>query len=173
MGVFTNTLYPAGGEAGDGGGIVQVRTFSRSGPLSYSAVNQSTYNCLLYGEITPRTATNKILIFASINGVANRGGGEWESWLGYNTTAPNGTTVTGSDQAVGNWTTINMMTGLGSWGRNDQTIGTDTGNAIHSPNTTNAARYAIITNRKSSIYVNNEWSTNDQGTSLILMEISS
>ena len=74
---------------------------------------------------------------------------------------------------AGKTTTINMMTGLGSWGRNDQTIGTDTGNAIHSPNTTNAARYAIITNRKSSIYVNNAWSTNDQGTSLILMEVSS
>ena len=174
MGIFTNSLYPAGGETGSGGGIIQVRSFSRSGPLQYNGINASTYNCLLYGEITPQTATNKILIFASINGVANRGGNEWEAWLGYNATAPNGTTITGSDQGVGNWSgTLGMMTGLGSWGRNDQTIGTFTSNEIHSPATTNTCRYAIITNRKSTIYINNEWSSGNKGTSLILMEVSS
>ena len=174
MGIFTNTIYPSGGEAGDGGGIVQVRTFSRTGPLQYNGINQNTYNTLLYGAITPRTATNKILIFASINGVANRGGNEWEAWLGYNATATNGTTITGSDQGVGNWSgNLGMMTGLGSWGRTDQTIGTFTTNTLHNPLTTSTCRYAIIINRKSTIYINNEWGSNNPGTSLILMEISS
>ena len=174
MGVFTNSLYPAGGEVGDGGGIVQVKVYHRAGPLSYSQVNQYTYNTLLYGDITPRTATNKILIFASINGVANRGGSEWEAWLGHNPLAPNGTTITGNDQGTGNWSsTLAGMTGLGSWGRNDQTIGTFTANVIHTPNTTSVCRYGIITNRKSAIYVNNEWGSGDPGTSLILMEVSS
>ena len=36
MTIFTNKIFPSGGEAGDGGGIVQVRTFHRSGPLSFS-----------------------------------------------------------------------------------------------------------------------------------------
>ena len=179
MAIFTNGVFPAGGEAGDGGGIVQVRNFHRSGPLSYSGINSSTYNCLLYSEITPSDNTNKILIFASIDGVANRGGSEWEAWIGYNANATNGSTITASDQGVGGWTNLAPITGLGSWGSGDQTIGSYNAHILHAPATTSLCRYEIITNRRSSIYVNNEWNTSpdaggsDQGTSLILMEISS
>ena len=62
MSIFTNGLFPSGGEAGDGGGIIQVRNFHRSGPLSFSQGSSSSYNCLLYSEITPRDSSNKILI---------------------------------------------------------------------------------------------------------------
>ena len=180
MAIFTNGIFPAGGEAGDGGGIIQVRNFHRSGPLSYSNNNSSnTYNTLLYSEITPRNNSNKILIFASIDGVANRGNSEWEAWIGYNATAPNGTTITASDQSVGGWTNLAPITGLGAWGSNDQTIGTYSAHILHAPATTSVCRYEIITNRRSAIFVNNEWNTSpdaggsDQGTSLILMEVAS
>ena len=180
MTVFTNKIFPAGGEAGDGGGIVQVRNFHRSGPLSYSGVNSSTYNCLLYAEITPRDNSNKILIFGSIDGVAYRANsGEWEAWLAYNATAPNGTTITANDQSVGGWTNLCPMTGLGAWSNASQTIGSYNAHFMHNPGSTSLQRYEIITNRRTSVYVNDEWNTNpdaggtDQGTSLILMEISS
>lgn len=180
MAIFTDGLFPSGGEAGDGGGIIQVRNFHRSGPLSYNSVNDTTYNCLLYSEITPRNTSNKILIMGSIDGVANRGGGgEAEAWIGYNATAPNGTTITASDQSVGGWTNLAPVTGLMAWSRENQTIGSYNFHIMHSPATTSICRYSLITNRRTSIYVNNEFNTSpdaggsDQGTSIILMEISS
>ena len=60
----------------------------------------------------------------SIDGVAYRSGsGEWEAWLGYNATAPNGTTITANDQGVGAWTNLAPVTGLGAWNNASQTIG--------------------------------------------------
>jgi len=180
MPIFTNSVFPAAGEAGDGGGIIQVRNFHRSGPLSYSSVNDTTYNCLLYSEITPSDSSNKILIMGSIDGIANRGGGgEAEAWLGTNTTATNGTTITANDQGVGAWTNLAPVTGLMGWSRESQHIGSTTFHIMHSPGSTSLQRYCLITNRRSGIYVNNEFNTSpdaggsDQGTSIILMEISS
>ena len=180
MTIFTNKIFPSAGEAGDGGGIVQVRNFHRSGPLNYSTAGDQTYNCLLYSEITPRDSSNKILIMGSIDGVAHRSSsGEWEAWVGYNATAPNGTTITGNDQAVGGWTNLAPVTGLGAWNNASQTIGSYNFHVMHSPGSTSLQRYELINNTRSGVFINNEWNTNpdaggsDQGTSIILMEISS
>lgn len=180
MTIFTNKIFPAGGEAGDGGGIVQVRNFHRSGPLSFSQGSSSSYNCLLYSEITPRDSSNKILIMGSIDGVAYRSGsGEWEAWLGYNALASNGTTITANDQGVGSWTNLCPVTGLGAWNNASQTIGSYNFHVLHSPGSTSLQRYELINNTRSGVFINNEWNTNpdaggsDQGTSIILMEISS
>ena len=180
MAIFTNGVFPAGGEAGDGGGIIQVAQGSRSGPVYYYQIGTGTYICACYADITPRDSNNKILINASLDGVANPGSsGEWEAWLGYNTTAPNGTTVTGVDQGVGGWTNIGVVTGLGGWNTTNQSIGTYNAHVLHSPATTNICRYCIIVNRRSGVYFNNEFNTgpdaggSDQGTTITLMEISS
>lgn len=184
MAIFTDGVFPAGGLAGDGGGIIQVAQGSRSGPVYYYGINDGTYICACYADITPRDNTNKILINASLDGVAHRGGsgaaaaGEFEAWLGYNTTAPNGSTVTGADQGVGGWTNIAVVTGLGAWYNSNQHIGTCNANVLHSPATTNVCRYCIIVNRRSAVYFNNEFNTNpdaggsDQGTTITLMEVS-
>ncbi len=184
MAIYTNGLFPSGGLAGDGGGIIQVAHGSRSGPVYYNSVGDTTYSCACYADITPRDNTNKILIFASLDGVAHRGGsgnaasGEFEGWVGYNATAPNGTVITASDQSVGGWTNLAPITGLGAWNNSNQVIGSKNAHILHSPNTTNICRYQIIVNRRSAIYFNNEWNTNpdaggsDQGTTLLLMEVS-
>lgn len=180
MPIYTNSLFPSGGEAGDGGGIIQVAHGSRSGEVSYSAVNESSYNCACYADITPKSSSNKILIFASLDGVAHRSGsGEWEGWLAYNANAPNGTTITAADQGVGGWTNIGTITGLGAWNNGSQSIGSFSCVQLHSPNTTNVCRYQIIVDRRSAVYFNNEFNTNpdaggsDLGTTIILMEVSS
>lgn len=185
MAIFTNGVFPSGGEAGDGGGIIQVAHGSRSGEVYYYSINEGVYICACYADITPRDNTNKILIFASLDGVANRTGsgnasaGEWEGWLGYNATATNGTTITAADQAVGSWTNIGNVTGLGAWNNSQQSIGSNACCSLHAPNTTDICRYQIIVNRRSAVYFNNEFNTNpdvagtDQGTTLLLMEVSS
>ena len=184
MTIFTNGVFPAGGLAGDGGGIIQVAQGSRSGPVYYYSIGSSTYICACYADITPRDNTNKILINASLDGVANPGGsgsaaaGEWEAWLVYNANAPNGSTITAADQAVGGWTNIGVVTGLGAWNTTNQSIGSFNAHVLHSPATTNVCRYCIVVNRRSAVYFNNEFNTNpdaggsDQGTTITLMEIS-
>ena len=184
MAIFTNGVFPSGGLAGDGGGIIQVVHGSRSGPVYYYKIGDTTYICACYAEITPRDNTNKILVFASLDGSAHRGGsgnaaaGEFEGWLGYNATAPNGTTVTGADQGVGGWANIGNITGLGAWFNSNQSIGSCSCVQLHSPNTTNICRYQIIVNRRSAVYFNNEFNTgpdvggSDLGTTLVLMEVS-
>lgn len=181
MTIFTNSVFPADGESGDGGGVIQVTHGSRSGPVYYYRIGSTTYICACYADITPRKNTNKILIQAHLNGLAHRGGnsGEFEGWVGYNATAPNGTTVTAFDQAVGGWTNLAPITGLGTWNTSSLNYGSETSICLHSPNTTNICRYIIILNRRSDIYFNNEWNTNpdaggsDQGTTITLMEVSS
>jgi len=184
MAIFTNGVFPSGGEAGDGGGIIQVAHGSNSGAQYYYKINDGVKISVCYADITPRNSSNKILIFASLDGVANRGGsgnaqsGEFESWLGYNATY-NGSTVTSSGSGVTAWTNIGNITGLGAWYNTNQSVGSYTCCSLHSPNTTNICRYTIIANRRSAVYFNNEFNTNpdaggsDQGTTILLMEVSS
>lgn len=184
MALFGNGVFPAGGEAGDGGGIIQVRNFSRIGPLYYYKINSGVYLSVLYADITPSKSTNKILIFASLDGAAHRGGsgnsqaGEFEGWVGYNATY-SGNPVTGNEQGVSAFTNLAPITGLGAWNNANQVVGSKNAHILHSPGTTSLCRYTIIVNRRSAVYVNNEWNTgpdvggSDQGTTITLMEISS
>ena len=172
MAIYTDQIFPAGGEAGDGGGIVQVVTASRAGDISYSASSASVYKNLLVTVITPRRSDSKILVMGSADGVAHRNSGnytgEWEGYLAY---APN---VTTNDGEPTSWTTtLGMITGLGGWGHFEQsTVGSIGFNFIHQPATTSQIYYSITVNRRKQSWFNNEYG-GAKGTSLILMEISS
>tara|TARA_B100001248_G_scaffold159012_1_gene119916 strand:+ start:174 stop:728 length:555 start_codon:yes stop_codon:yes gene_type:complete len=184
MAIFTNNVFPSGGETGHGGGIIQVKNFSRSGPLYYYKINEGVYLSVLISDITPSSSNNKILILASLDGTAHRGGsgnsaaGEFEGWLGYNATY-NGSVVTSNEAGVTAFTNLAPITGLGAWSNSSQVVGSKNAHILHSPGTTSICRYCLIVNRRSAVYVNNEWNTNpdaggsDQGTTITLMEISS
>ena len=64
MALFTNQIFPAAGEAGTGGGIVQVKYMLKTSPSSY---NGSSFGEIggLDVSITPQNSTNKILIMSS------------------------------------------------------------------------------------------------------------
>ena len=184
MAIFTNNVFPSGGETGHGGGIIQVKNFSRSGPLYYYKINEGVYLSVLVSDITPSSSNNKILILASLDGAAHRGGsgnsaaGEFEGWVGYNATY-NGSAVTSNESGVTAWTNLAPITGLGAWSNTNQVVGSKNAHILHSPGTTNICRYTLIVNRRQAVYINNEWNTNpdagtpDQGTTITLMEISS
>ena len=70
MTIFTNKIFPSGGEAGDGGGIVQVRTFHRSGPLSFSQGSELyliIVSFILKLQVLVMILTGTILIMGSID----------------------------------------------------------------------------------------------------------
>ena len=171
MALRTDKIYPLSGEAGNGGGIIQVKFAHREGAFSFSSNSSTTYKTVLTCSITPQSSSNKIFIHASGDGVANRGGGEWEAWLGLNANA----TANNADPT--SWTTLAMMTGLGSWmgGSSEQySIGTYGVNYLHHPNTTSNTNYSIICNRKTAVYWNNEFTgSNPRGTTITLWEVAS
>ncbi len=170
MALFTGGIFPAGGEVGDGGGILQVKSGHRTGDFTFSVSSASVYQNILVVAITPTRSDSKILVFGSADGLANRSSNhneEWEGWLAYN---PNNTSNGGAPTA---WTTsLGMITGLGGWGFGPSSYSSVSFNYIHSPNTTSQVHYALVANRRSAARFNNEYGSHN-GTSLILMEISS
>lgn len=171
MALFTGGVFPAGGEVGDGGGVLQVTSGFRTGEFSFSQSSHAVYQNILVVAITPTRNDSKILVFGSADGIACRGSShaeEWEGWLAYN---PNNTTNGGSP--TGWHTSLGMITGLGAWGGFGQaTVGSIGFNFLHSPNTTSQVHYALIANRRKISRYNNEYGSHN-GTSLICMEISS
>ena len=172
MAVYSSRYFPAGGEVGHGGGILQVKSAFRTGAISYSQSSASDYKNLLVIDITPTRNDSKILVMGSADGVAHRNntdhGGEWEGYLAY---APNNTS---NDGEPTNWgTTLGMITGLGGWGAFGQaTVGSIGFSFIHQPATTNQIYYSITVNRRKQSWFNEEYG-GSKGTSIILMEISS
>ena len=172
MAVYSSRYFPSGGEAGFGGGILQIKTGFRTGAVEYSQSSASVYKNLLVVDITPTRSDSKILVMGSADGVAHRNAtnysGEWEGYLAYN---PNNTNNDGAPTA---WTTtLGMITGLGGWGGGGQMGKSSMGfNFLHQPSTTNACYYSLSINRRTTSYFNNEYGSS-KGTSIILMEISS
>ena len=172
MAIYAGQYFPADGEAGFGGGILQVKSAFRSGAVSFSQSSASVYKNLLVCEITPTRSDSKILVMGSADGVGHRNSsnytGEWEGYLAYN---PNNTNNDGAPTA---WTTtLGMISGLGGWGGHAETGKSSMGfNYLHSPNTTNACYYSLSINRRSQSWFNEEYS-GARGCNIILMEISS
>lgn len=172
MAIYTGQIFPSGGEAGQGGGIIQVKTGTRQGDISYSGSSASVYKNLLVVSITPTRSDSKILVMGSADGVGHRNSsnytGEWEGYLAYN---PN---VTTNDGAPTVWTTtLGMITGLGGWGGGGQMGKSSMGfNVLHEPATTSICHYSLSVNRRTTSWFNNEYGSSN-GCSITLMEISS
>ena len=172
MAVYAGQYFPSGGEAGFGGGVLQVKSAFRTGAVSYSQSSASDYKNLLVCSITPTRSDSKILVMGSADGVAHRQSGnftgEWEGFLAY---APN---VTTNDGEPTFWTTtLGMITGLGGWGGHDQAGKSSMGfKYIHEPATTSEVFYALAINRRKASWFNDEYGS-ARGTNIILMEISS
>ena len=64
MAIFANQIFPASGEQGTGGGIIQVKYMLKTSPSSY---NGSSFGEIggLDVTITPQNSSNKILIMSS------------------------------------------------------------------------------------------------------------
>ena len=90
MTIYADQIFPAGGEAGQGGGIIQVaRAFHTSG-LSYS-MNGNYHTANMSVSITPRSSSNKILIMWDIN--VGTTGGAAGYFLGIRRSAPNASNI--------------------------------------------------------------------------------
>ena len=73
MGLFSSTLFPAGGESGDGGGVIQVKQNTKTSKFattSQAYTDVTGFDC----TITPTSSSNKILVITSANFGAGQDG---------------------------------------------------------------------------------------------------
>ena len=158
MPIYSDQYFPAGGEAGAGGGILQVTYTIKTDTW---ARNSSAFGDItgLYTCITPRHSNNKILVIAKCSCGAGGGGIDNKIRLQYS--------LSGSRYGIGNdqfvrqggsqenyeWTMIHM----------------------HHPNTTSQLCYYVQGMASSNeIFINRDGSNELLGDSVIMaMEVSS
>ena len=180
MALFTNGVFPAGGEAGNGGGIIQIKQTVWSGAAQYDPGNSiatdesdlTHLDCL----ITPQLSTNKILVIYRLNiSISGTTGG---SRLKRSINNGSYTEIClGDSRGNRSRTTSGVSVYQGAW-RNNEIV-----HFLDSPNTTSSIRYRIGFNthdgrtfsvNRSQTDTNNAELDNETATSsLTLMEISS
>ena len=180
MGLFTNTIFPAAGEGGAGGGIIKIAQTNWTGAAYYDPGNSpdtdesdiTNLDC----SITPETNSNKILVIyrlnISIGGTT--GGSRLKRKIGSGSYSE---ICLGDANGNRSRTTSTVSVHQGEW-RNNEIV-----HFLDSPNTTSTCTYRIgfnthdgrvftinrcISDGNSSL-LDNARST----SSLTLMEISS
>ena len=73
MGLFTNNIFPDGGEDGSGGGIIQTVFVDDTTARSFN-INNATHTTSLQASITLNDSSNKVIIMYSVNASGN---GSW------------------------------------------------------------------------------------------------
>lgn len=178
MGLFTNSIQPAGGlAAGYRGGIIQVKYTPVNGVVSNSTSDSGTHCSEFDTTITPVSTSSRILILGSFGAVSSSGGNSF------------GITVRKGSS------TVDAMRGNADGGRSRYTMrGATTWNAdqnhchsyylsvVDHPNTTSATTYRLYVSCESNgtLYFNrNRYNGNSSSpiysramSSLLVMELS-
>ena len=180
MAIYTNGVFPAGGEAGNGGGIIQIKQTVSSGAAQFNPGNTfatdesdlTSLDCL----ITPQLSSNKILVIYRLNiSISGTTGGSR-----LKRSINNGSyseLCLGDARSNRSRTTSGVSVYQGAW-RNNEIV-----HFLDSPNTTSSIRYRIgfnthdgrtfSVNRSQTDTDNAELDNETATSSLTLMEISS
>jgi len=67
MGIFTNSIFPASGEAGNGGGIIQIKFARKNDTFSQSLAQGNESNVCMSVSMACQSSSNKVIIFYSCN----------------------------------------------------------------------------------------------------------
>ncbi len=149
------SIFPVGGEAGDGGGIIQIVIMQKTDKFatnSTSYVDVTGYNC----TITPTSSSNKILVITSANFAAGQDGQNNYARL-----------LRGSTNILTNDQSIRMP--------NAYHVNTFVHTILDSPNTTSATTYKYQVKAESNeVFLNRGGSNVLRGqSSIMLLEVSS
>jgi hypothetical protein len=184
MAVFTNAVFPAAGEAGDGGGVIQheyyvykdVRVISTGG----------NYTVIPYWDatITPQDSSSRILITAWLDW----GGGSSRYTVGarlyYAGGAGSDVHISAADGSTGHYGSNTHGVFMAGGHQNWSNYGRSGNSAIylHQPNTTQTLHYRLYVNEardNSNVYINryyyqtNADYMNYATSGMLLQEVSS
>tara|TARA_R100000231_G_scaffold1424_3_gene2390 strand:+ start:1775 stop:2317 length:543 start_codon:yes stop_codon:yes gene_type:complete len=180
MGLFTNSIFPAGGEGGAGGGIIKITQTNWRGTAYYDPSNNifsdETDITNLDCSLTPETNSNKILVIyrlnISIGGTT--GGSRLKRKIGSGSYSE---ICLGNSSNNRSRVTSTVSVHQGEW-RNNEIV-----HFLDSPNTTSACTYRIGFNTHDgrAFSINRSMTDSDSSlfdnarstSSLTLMEISS
>ena len=159
MALFTSGVFPAGGEAGNGGGVIQQKYYAYKDVRAISTGGSFTLITYWDATITPTDATNKIKITAFLDWA----GGDSRYAIGcrlyYAGGSGSDTHISAADGSTGhlggNTHGCFMSAGHQNW----DNYGRSANSAIylHEPNTTSELHYKLYVNENrddSTVYIN-------------------
>ena len=145
MSIFTDGIYPAGGEAGDGGGIIQTKYYVYKDVRSIGTSGNWTVIPYWDATITPRSSSNKILITSWLDWAGNGGYYTIAARLYYAVGSGGDSHISAADGSSGHLASgtdgVFMAGGHQQWdnyGRSGNTAC-----YLHSPNTTQELHYRL------------------------------
>ena len=185
MAIYTSGVFPAGGEAGSGGGIIQQKYYIFKDVLAVSTGGSFTLIPNWDAAITPTDSTSKILVTAWLDWTAGDSRYTIGARLYYSGGAGSDVHISAADGSTGGGAGGNTHGCFMSGGHQNWDNYGRSGNSaiyLHEPNTTQQLHYRLYVNENrddSTVYINRyEYSTNadymNYATSgMLLQEISS
>ena len=185
MAIFTNGVFPSGGEAGSGGGIIQTKYYVYKDVRSISTSGNYTVIPYWDATITPRSSSNKILITSWLDWASHDARYTISCRLYYAVGSGSDSHISAADGSTGHYGSnthgVFMAGGTGySWSNYGRSG--NTACYLHSPNTTQQLHYRLYVNEPrddSTVYINryhyqNNGDYMNYGTSgMLLQEVSS
>ena len=184
MALFTSGVFPAGGEAGNGGGIIQTKYYVYKDVRSISTGGNYTHITYWDATITPTDSSNKILISAWLDWAAKDNYYAIGARLYYAVGSGSDTHISAADGSTGhyggNTEGVFMAGGHQQWDKYGRSG--NTACYLHSPNTTTELHYRLYVKdgRDNSVvrinryhYQGNYSYMNYATSGMLLQEISS
>ena len=172
----TNRIVPRDGlPSGSSGGIIQVKSATKTDTQSISGAGSSADITGLSVSITPTRADSKILVMYSVNTGATEGG-----YNGAINLFRDSTQIYLGDAASNRARVINLFSISNTGGGTDYNMVHLSGHHLDSPSTTSATTYKLQLKNLSSesLYINQSKNDGDQtyiartASSITVMEIS-
>ena len=160
MALFTSGVFPAGGEAGNGGGVIQQKYYAYKDVRAISTGGSFTHITYWDATITPTDSTNKIKITAFLDWA----GGDSRYTIGCRLYYAVGSgsdshisAADGTSNGPGGAATVGVFMAGGH--QNWDNYGRSGNSAIylHEPNTTSVLHYKLYVNENrddSTVYIN-------------------
>ena len=178
MGIYTNSIAPAGGLAsGYRGGIIQMKYTSVQGTISASTDSSGLHVSAFDTAITPVSTSSRIIIQGFFGAVSSSGGNSFGLTVRRGSTAVDAMKA----NADGNRSRYTMR-GATTWNSDQNHCHSYMLNVIDHPNTTSSTTYRIYASVEgsSSIYFNrNRYNGNSSSpiyartmSTLLVMEVS-
>ena len=172
----TNRIVPRDGlPSGSSGGIIQVKSATKTDTQSISGTGSSADITGLSVSITPTRADSKILVMYSVNAGATEGG-----YIGALNLFRDSTQIYLGDAASNRARVSNLISISNTGGGTDYNMVHLSGHHLDSPSTTSATTYKLQLKNLSSesLYINQSKNDGDQtyiartASSITVMEIS-
>ena len=159
MAIYTSGVFPAGGEAGNGGGVIQTKYYAYKDVRAISTSGNFTHITYWDATITPTGSTNKIRITAFLDWAGGSDRYTIGCRLYYAVGGGGDNHISAADGSTGHYGGNTHGCFMSGGHQNWDNYGRSGNSAIylHEPNTTTELHYKLYVNENrdnSTVYIN-------------------